>query len=196
MLKKQRWTDLGQSSVQQATNFWWEFHVSLSLLAYLHARIICVQDISAPYPERYLNMHCRSIKKFQVILLKFPIPDTAHSQHIILSLWTSTKKSCFLTAIRWKGNIRKRKGNIGWMNVWNYHMATAPKGLEQKHVTFFLHFLSVPFLIIWKKWSVCIFFDCSSARARINHSTTRTDWPASSNSLDFFVILKCCVALL
>lgn len=114
--KNQRWTDIGLSSVQQATKFRWEFHVSLSLQAYLHARIICLQGISAPYPERYLNGHCRNIKKLQVILLEFPIPDTAHSQHIILSLWRSTEKSCFLMAIRWKQNIRKKKGKIGWMN--------------------------------------------------------------------------------
>lgn len=173
--------------MQQATNFRWEFHVSLSLQAYLHARIICMQGISAPYPERHLNVHCRNIKKLQVILLEFPIPDMAHSQHIILSLWTSTEKLCFLMAVRWKGNIRKRKGKIGWINVWNYHMATAPKGLEQKYVTFFLRFPSICFIIIWKIWSVCIFLDCSPTRARINHSTTRTDWLVSSNSLDFLL---------
>ena len=53
---------------------------------HMHARIICTHGISAPYLERHLNVHCRNIKKFQVILLEFSIPNTAYSQHIILSL--------------------------------------------------------------------------------------------------------------
>lgn len=63
--KPQGWTELTLSSIKQATNFRWEFHMNWSLQVYLQPRIVCMQGTAAHYPEKYLNGHWRNIKKFQ-----------------------------------------------------------------------------------------------------------------------------------
>lgn len=153
---KRSWPNLHATS----NKFQMGFHVSLSLQEYLHARLVCMQGTSAPYPEGYLNVLCRNIKKFCVILLEFPIlmwhiPNISSCPYELVQ----RRRSC---TFQWPSGEKRTLGKErvkldGWMPELSFGHSTT-KRLEQKHVIFFLHFPPLYFLIIWRKLSVCIFW--------------------------------------
>lgn len=67
------------------------------------------------------------------------------------------------------------------MNFWNHLVSSAPTKLEQKYMTFFLHFHIRDF----NPEENDLLLDSVLQEQEKNHSATRTDCLASSNSLDF-----------